>query len=367
MNAYITKLTMLNNNILATINLNDSLNNTKKQIYAKSTQIKELCKQNIDDNTNLSDEQINTLNELNSSIMANNTRISLTRNEISNYYKSVQSLKDEYSSKPEQLNFKYLKLQTGLNTRLTYYSSIMSSLQNIENVLCKEYKTIDNDIQKTGIMKNIDTYENAGTNIYGDIRNNPVYNKDNYLRNYNPGYGMDYANQYGMNNYGYNGYGMGGYGPMGYAGNMYGYGMMPFRQGYIYPNINSFGTYKNVDTYRSRKDLDKEQININDEQQNDEIINTWNDRPEPLPRPYPRPKPLLEKNDESNIEKNSKPIHNDNDSEDQFVDKQIESNLEEISDNKTVTLEELEHNLPIIDIETKDCENGRCIVYTIKF
>ena len=154
--------------------------------------------------------------------------------------------------------------------------------------------------QTTGILKkNIDTYENAGTNMYGDYRNNPIYNKDNYLKNTYPGYGM-----------GYGGYGMYGYGTMPYGYNMGNYGMgygmnnfgMPFNNSFLYPNINTFGSYKNIDTYRSRKKLDKEQEKdlqeqniIQEENYQEKILKPMPypmPRPEPIPRPYPTQKPI---------------------------------------------------------------------------
>ncbi len=306
MSSYIAKITLLNNNVISTITVNDKINYMKQQLYSKSSYAKALCSQTLSQNIDFGNEKISSLNELNNTLVANYTRVSLTRNEITNNYKSVDNLKSNYSNKPDQLNSKYTKLKSSLNTRLTYYINIANTLDDITNLLSttydldREYINDDyifpnedktkNELEKpikTGITKNIDTYENAGTNIYGDYRNNPIYNPDNYLRNYNPGYGMN-GFGYGANAYGYGGYGMNGFGfngmyPNGYGMNgygMYGYGN-PYGNGYIYPNINTFGTYKNIDTYRSKQDLNKELLensdSIYEEKQSDELSKDYTD------------------------------------------------------------------------------------------
>lgn len=336
MKIYFSKISSLNNCVITTIDINNSLNNLKTKIYAKASQVKTLCTQSLDAKIELKNSQINTLQELNNNVIANNTRISLTRNEITNNFKNVSNIKEQYSSKPEQLNSRYTKLKNSLNTRLSYYDNLLSSLDEITKVLCFEIdKPICDDYifekddeeqnvtAKTGITKNIDTYENAGTNIYGDYRNNPVYNPDNYLKNYNPGYGMNNPNfGYGMN--GFNGYPNGMY-PNGYGMNgfgMNGYGL-PYGYGYLYPNINTFGTYKNIDTYRSRKDLNKEQKNFDEEsdnQTNKENIN----------EPTSKQKKLSKKDiKKSNI---SKKILDEDDNEDHFVDNQNDPKIEQLKD-----------------------------------
>ena len=394
MNGYISKISSLNNSVISTIELNSVINNTKKQIYAQTSYIKALCNQNMDSKTEFSAEKLNSLRDLNNTIIANNTRINLSRNEITNNFNNVQKDQSIYSSNPEYLSSKYIKLKTSLNTRLSYFNNLSNSLDQLSDILCDNgncnYPYIADDYifedkntitasnshieensKKTSLFKkNIDTYENAGTNMYGDYRNNPIYNKDNYLRNTNPGYGMGYGG-YGMYGMPY-GYNMGGYG-MGYGG-INGYGM-PFNNGYIYPNINTFGTYKNIDTYRSREQLDKElerEINDGNDLQKDvyqyEIdlypVPYPMPRPEPIPRPYPTQKPIEDKiepdlihkpmilpsfDDEIEIKDNTndqeeftssnletiKPDTAKND-EEQFVDKQQEPKIKKIVDGDWV-------------------------------
>lgn len=344
MKIYFSKISSLNNCVITTIDINNSLNNLKTKIYAKASQVKTLCTQSLDAKIELKNSQINTLQELNNNVIANNARISLTRNEITNNFKNVNNIKEQYSSKPEQLNSRYTKLKNSLNTRLSYYDNLLSCLDEITKVLCFEIDKpiyddyiFEKDVEeqnvtaKTCITKNIDTYENAGTNIYGDYRNNPVYNPDNYLKNYNPGYGMNNPNfgnfGYGINGFnGYpngmypNGYGMNGYGMNGFGMNGYG---LPYGNGYLYPNINTFGTYKNIDTYRSRKDLNKEQKNFDEErdnQTNKENIN------EPTSKQKKFSKKDIKK---SNI---SKKILDEDDNEDHFVDNQNDPKIEQLKD-----------------------------------
>lgn len=405
MNSYMAKISSLNNSVISTVELNNLLNNTKKEIYAKTSYVKALCNQNLDCKADFSDDQLNTLKDLNNTLIANNTRINLSRNEITNNFNSVKKDQNMYSSNPDYLNSRYTKLKTSLNTRLSYFYNLASGLDQVAEILCNNsYKcglpyiaddyifdepeltdsvtTSSNNMNKetkTGFFKkNIDTYENAGTNMYGDYRNNPIYNKDNYLRNMNPGYGMGGYNMgyggYGMYGIPY-GYGMGGYN-MGYGG-MHNY-VMPYYNGYIYPNINTFGSYKNIDTYRSREQLDKQQIQEQLENEQNLIQKDIENkdlrpmpypmpRPQPIPRPYPTQKPIpnveekvepdmankpmplpnfdeelniLEPKNENNdvitsSTQNVKPDIAKNEDE-QFVDKQEEPKIEKIVDGDWV-------------------------------
>lgn len=338
MKNYVTKISSLNNCVISTINVNNSLNSLKKQLYSKAIQVKTMCGLNLDSNIEYTNTKIKTLQELNNNIAANTTRISLTRNEITNNFNNVDNVKAEYSSKTDLLSSRYTKLKNSLNTRLSYYNNLISSLDGLFNLLSNDIdKPITNDYifekensdesLKTSITKNIDTYENAGTNMYGDYRNNPIYNVDNYLKNYNPGYGM-----YGA--YGYGGYGIPNAGmyPNMYGMNGYNYNM-PFGNGYLYPNINTFGTYKNIDTYRSRKDLDKRQLieeNIEENKQaNDAVdidLNNQKRNPKQIPHDFNR-----KKIHPNSIQKKENDEYQEN--EDQFVDNQDESKLENVKED----------------------------------
>ena len=348
MQTYFTKIAKLNNNVISTIEVNNSINSQKIKIFAYVSNIQAVCYQLLNNKCELDKKELNSLNELNNNISANTTRISLSRNEITNNYNNMHKIKQEYSTKPDQLNSRYTKLKTSLNTRLSYYNNLLNSLDDLSILLCEDSKPICDDYLpdekeltkntnksiETGIRKNIDSYENAGTNIYGDYRNSPIYNPDNYLKNYNPGYGMTGPQMggFGINGYGGYGYGMypNGYGVNGYNG-MYGYGM-PYGGRYLYPNINTFGTYKNIDTYKSKKKLNKERKQEDIKYNNDDSILHENNKSKSLtpnkyimpPASKPTPMPY-NGNDINNFF--IKDIDNNNENEEHFVDNQEEPKI----------------------------------------
>ena len=73
MNSYFSKITTLNNCVISTISVNTEIDEIKKQIYAKTTFVKSLCKQNKESEAQFNNDTINTLKQLNGTIMANNT------------------------------------------------------------------------------------------------------------------------------------------------------------------------------------------------------------------------------------------------------------------------------------------------------
>ena len=356
MQTYFTKIANLNNNVISTIEVNDTINSYKLKIFARVSNIKAVCSQLIDNHKEIEKNTLNSLNELNNNISANTTRIGLSRNEITNNYNNMCKIKQEYSTKPDQLNTRYTKLKTSLNTRLSYYKNLLTSLDNLSNIMCDDFKPICDDYYpneeelinhdnnkslKTGLHKNIDTYENAGTNIYGDYRNNPMYNPDNYLKNYNPGYGMNgpQIGGFGMNGFsGAYGYGMypNGYRINGYNG-MYGYGM-PYGGRYLYPNINTFGTYKNIDTYKSKKNLNEEYKQEDISNNEDDLISKENCENEPLkpnksimpPTPQPTPMPY---NNNKDINNTFAKDLSDDENEEHFVDNQNQPNVNQCDRN----------------------------------
>ncbi len=276
MGLYITKLTLLNNAVYNAVEINNHLENLKKQVVAKLHQIKSYSHQ-INKDKQFSKNDINTMEEINSLIMSNNTRLALTRNEVKNNLAEIEEIKNDYSQKTEILRAKYGKLQTSLSTRCLHLNNINDNLLDLELIFAKDKDPVSyehNGDIKTDIAKkedlaiktkgNIDTYENAGTSIWNNKNKQPIYNQDNYLNN---GYNNNYNPYY--NPYGYPGY-----------GGMYGYGNgafgMPFGR-FMIPNINTFGIYKNIDTYKLpkkekpiTKSEDSEEITID----NDEAITT---------------------------------------------------------------------------------------------
>lgn len=274
MGLYITKLTLLNNAIVNTVNINNNLENIKKQVISKLHQIKSYSHQTKDDKQ-FSKNDINAMEEINSLIMSNCTRLALTRNEVKNNLQEIEEIKNEYNQKTEILRSKYGKLETSLNTRCLYLNNINNNLQDLELLFVHENKNIsfDNEIEESynnlkeeeKLVKtkgNIDTYENAGSSFWQNRNKQPIYRQDNYLNN-----GYNYTPNYNpySNPYGYNGY-----------GGMYGYGNgalgMPFGR-FMIPNINTFGIYKNIDTYKSPK-IESPTINPENNEYNEESTTT---------------------------------------------------------------------------------------------
>lgn len=338
MNLYLSKITLLNNSIYGAVQVNNEINNKKIQIIAKAHQVKSLSEQCKSEKSNLSNDNLDSLEELNNVVLGNSTRANLTRNEIKNNLKSINEIKSVYSTKTEQLSSRYQKLEGSLNTRLAYFNNILNGLDSMCNIIssnCSNYNPstleetdetknlVENTKQtsKTSFFKkNIDSYENAGKDMYGfnKVDGNRYYNNDQYLNryyNYNNG-AMPYGNIYG-NMYGYN------------MGMPYGYNMgMPFGygNGYIFPNINTFGTYKNIDTYKpipkpyipQQPESQYEQNESNDSTEVETSTaptQTKNAKPK-FPRPRPKPyipkhelddilKPELENSDILTNEKNN--------------------------------------------------------------
>lgn len=263
MNMYLSKLTILNNSIYHTNNTNNEVNTKKIELISKAHKVKSLSNQCKFMKCNVSDSNLDALEELNNIVISNVNRVNTTKNEVKNNLNLVNDLKKHYNEKLQQLSSIYQKLESSLNTRLSYYKNIINGLENISNILlnynsdCVMLEELDENknLVKTSTnedsvyehnkmyrKKNIDTYENAGKDIYGFNKDKSTYNKDGY---YNSNYYPQYYNPY----YGYgNRVGYGGYG----IGMPYGYGMgMPYGYGgFMYPNINTFGTYKNIDTYK---------------------------------------------------------------------------------------------------------------------
>lgn len=372
-NLYISKIMLVNNSICDAVLVNDELNNTKIQIIAKSHQVKSLCDQCSISSNKISNNNLDSLEELNNIIMSNTNRTNLSKNEIKNNLNLVKDIKSYYSSKSEQLCSRYQKLEGSLNTRLSYFKNILSGLNNMCYILtstcdCDECVTLeetdetknlvptgakDNSVYENNKMfrKNIDTYENAGKDIYGFNKRKPTP-YDEYLNN-NIGYN-NYNNQYG-NGYG-NLYGNG----MG-CGNIYGYGIgMPFgygnglpfgyRNGFVYPNINTYGIYKNIDTY---KPLPRQTLPTDEQYQSEEnVFNSESsnikqsninmddnmfqyDEPITYPMPKPMPKSFIPSENENigfiedNVidkeELKQTDLTND-DGEDKFVSNNIDNN-----------------------------------------
>lgn len=313
---YILKITTLNNSIYKTIQTNNIAINTKRQIIGKAHQIKSLCDQCSNDKCGLSESNIDYLEELNSSIMTNTHRAYLSKNEVLNMLNSVQEIKNEYNEFSDKLASRYKSLEASLNARVNNFNNILSDLDLVIYTLSSNFdqsnsydQLFDEDFSlytnsesieehenkiesKKMFRKNIDSYENAGKDFNGFNRaTSPSYNQDNYLN----GYGYGYNNPFYGRGYGY---GFGGMGGM-YGINPY----MPYGMPYPYPNINSFGSYKNIDTFKNPflKDIiNNEETNEKELTKNDVVETASIDKNKVTKPSKPIPKPLIPDN---NIDK----------------------------------------------------------------
>lgn len=294
MNKYFLKLTNLNNVIIYSINLNNSVNTLKAKIQSKLNKIKLICNEDLK-NENMQENGIKSdVNEILKDLSDKNTRLSMSRNEVNNNLKNVIKNKKYFSDNTDNLTNKYLKLNNTLTTRYTYLLTMFNGLQQIENIISVysdyDLKNIDNNDENnkdicfipeeilsennTNHAQKKDNSTNQNTEKSKDSskkifkRNIDTYEKNDYqatpeLNQTNPSY------VYGNNMMpGY----MGGYNmPGGYGAGMYGY---PGYGGFMYPNINTYWSYKNIDTY-NKKIKNKEIVNyeINAKEKNNLSVN----------------------------------------------------------------------------------------------
>ena len=267
MTAYINKLQNLSNVATITISANNQLNYLKDNILSHSSYIKTSCNQIKEKGCEISNGQKNAINDLCNNLVVNLNRINLTKNEITNEINSLTHLKNNYTNNIDQLNSRYTRLLNCLETRTLYYKNILTSMNSVDcilNEICcpqdgycygKNYENTTTSKTKNKTFKsNIDTYENANTK---NINKNNIKNTvNNYPQNpyyYNNYQQMPYRN---FNNYNY-----------------YGYPHSPYSNYNPYmPNVDTFINYNNVDTFKSNKQLEKEQnqaTNNNDKKQNE--------------------------------------------------------------------------------------------------
>ena len=255
---YFTRIVNLNNSIVDTMSVNDSVKIMESSINSKAQQIKDYCKQLKRNKYRFDNKRINALYEVNSSISTYLTRLKLTKNEVKNNLTNVENMKGTFSSNTDVLTTRYKKLYGSLLTRLTNYNCVSDNLEQILQILYPA--NINNDDLETSeinnetddekevslrVKKNIDTYENAGKR-YRDF-NDYNYNND-YIYN-NPGI--------------YGGFGF----------------QMPYGYGFRFPNINTYRGFRNIDTYRNREQ--KERIVETEKQSDDEETFVGNEEDKP--------------------------------------------------------------------------------------
>ncbi len=255
--------------------LSENTNSLIKYIMLKSNNIKVICTQYEEKNTVIDDETCKKSNTLCSKLLLNTNRLEITKNDVKNSYEKLKKKQTNDYQSYEMYN-EYTNLSSNLQTRNTYLNNICYDIDELETIM---EETLNNNLETTKkTWSNIDTYKSNNLN-------NKKINSNNYKtnNNYNNLNDNNIYN-YPYNNYNYGGYGntnpyyrYGGYGSFrGFGAN--GYGMYPFSPYTNYnpymPNIDTFGSYKNIDTYRPINDnneiynedyIDKNENNSNNE------------------------------------------------------------------------------------------------------
>lgn len=213
----------------------------------KSTATLKNC---LSNNLRLSKSQISAIRDLTNNLSKYTNSISYTKNELNSAIKSLSSMKKNASKNSDKINAKISRIACNSNTRSAYYENIINTLKQLENLVCcqdctneeqqiqenhKTQESISNSSTKqteTPASKtlpiNIDTYAPLNRNI-DSIAYNRAYANGAARNGYAP-YGY-YGNMYGYGNFN-NGYGMPG--AYGYARGMY-----PYQNfGYNSNNIN---------------------------------------------------------------------------------------------------------------------------------
>lgn len=268
MNSYVSKLYSLACTAENSINANETMKYLINIFSSRTSNIKSICKNIVNLNCEISDNQKTSINDLCSNIILNANRIALTKNEIKEEASKVLTLKNNYTSNIEQLTTKYTKLTNSIDTRNTYLTNINNNLFTLngilDNISCSE-----NDTTRS-VFSNVDTYKNSNKNKKNkDKTQNPDYYYNNNYDNYNNANGFTqkghsgfYNGRGGTNPFYNNGYGV-------YGGSFGGYGGYPSSPYSNYnpyiPNIDTFGTYTNVDTYKdSNQSTNNDNISNND-------------------------------------------------------------------------------------------------------
>lgn len=271
MDSFINSILKLSNEAHNAIDLNDESLEIITEISQNIDDIKLITKMLNTNKKEPKDEVKQSIDDMCASVLTSVNRLMITRDDVTNEVNSTLALKRNYTKNVDILTTKYTRLCSALETRNTYLNNINNSLNDIFDKLYDLYRPADKAQSVSNSFSNIDTYENA-------TKNNKNTNKapnTNIPNNYN-GYGYGYGGAgYGMTNpyYGYGGYGAyGGFmGGRRFGG--YGYGGYPYspygRYNPYMPNIDSFGTYKNIDTYKSIEDINDDEREIDENQEDD--------------------------------------------------------------------------------------------------
>ena len=226
----------LNNNLVQNIDyLDDQMLYLATNFGTKSDSTSSLCKIVKMDKTKITKRQEILLKDMCSGMITNAQSVKKTQDKIAN---NIAKTSETYLINILELRNLYI------NNMYNYLCNIYNMLYNITN--------LDEDTKvKQSTWHNVDSYQNGNQKDDKDQKQNTTVT---YPENYNYGpngyYGHGYSNPFYYGGYG----GLGAYG-------MYG-GMFPFGRNPYMPNIDTFGVYKNIDTY---KPIEVKQVEENEE------------------------------------------------------------------------------------------------------
>lgn len=241
-NKYVAKLYSLSNTAQNAITANNNTEILIAEISSKANNIQSACSLLNKKDCHINDNQTSAINELCSNIILNVNRLNISKDELKAETNNLSAIKQNYTNNVDKLSSRYTRLTNCIETRNIYLSNICNNMNNIYSIIfsCCYEKDCSCDVKQT--WSNIDTYQNARKKRIRTDRVNNSYPTNGYY------------------NYGFNGYGHGGTNPF----YNYGYGMMNRFGGYgrypyspysnynpYMPNIDTFGTYTNVNTYEN--------------------------------------------------------------------------------------------------------------------
>ena len=244
---YVAKLYTLSNTAQKSINLNNKTEYLISCINSKSTSLKGICENMEKRQTKISKDSTFAITDLCNGITDNSNKLNNSKDDVKNNANEIVVLKRNYTSNVDKLSGKYDKLINSLNTRNLYLNNICYNLDKVYDILigvCYPNINGTNEQIKT-TWSNIDTYRNSKQKYNEYNGYNTQYPQNNYAPyNQNNRYGYGYGGTNPFYSYGMLG-GMGGIG--GYS--RYPYSPYTNYNPYI-PNIDTFGSYKNIDTYK---------------------------------------------------------------------------------------------------------------------
>ena len=307
-------------------------NETTKYLIAvldsKVNSLQSYCSIISDKNIALTNTQKNTITDICDNLSNTSKKILSNKNDINKELNLISNSKENVSSMYNNYN----SICNDILLRNSYITSICYGIDNLYQLLYTCNSVIDDNNNKTNNSSyNIDSYKNSIKQNKTTVKQNQYesnnYNNSNYNQNY--GYGNGRTNPYYS------------YGYAGRYGGMFGnYPYSPYSNYNPYmPNIDTYGSFKNIDTYKS---VDQINDDNNDNKNNDDNNNDDNNNED------------NNNEDNKNKEEDKKNINNENftypnvlQTNSSFM-RNINSNLHIVKDKKPPKIEKLEQTINLI-------------------